>query len=129
MPGVLARGDGTVMTVLTGIRGLAVVDGLERRQPTAATGMAGFAQIGGDRMVARFARGHGAVVATLAAVSGLTVIDGTQGVPVVAGMTSLTHIAGDGMSTGLKGGATDPIVTAGLGTGLARHQAVVEGRA
>ena len=55
-------------------------------------------------------------------------INGPQRVPVVAGMTPFAQVGGDGMTRRFKGARTDAVMTSGAGTGLARHQGMVERR-
>ena len=71
-------------------------------------------------------RSDGAIMTVLATISSLTVIDRIRRQPVVTGMTGLTHIAGNGMRTGLKGGTTNTVMTTRLGTRLTRDRAVIE---
>ena len=73
MTDVLARGDGTVMTVLTGIRGLAVIKRCDHGQEAGAD-VASFTEVGRERMGRVFTNGQHAVMTVNATVRGLAVI-------------------------------------------------------
>ena len=95
MIGSLAGGDSPVMTVLTYISCLSMVDGHYVTLPAWAGGMTGLARLGGDRMSGRLVGGIGAGVARGATVAGLIVREWRhKRQPQICRMTQLAAFGG-----------------------------------
>ena len=74
--GTFAAGDGAVMTVLTQVGGLAMIQRYDIGIPSRAGGMAGLANIGGHRMGSRFVGGVGTGMTGGTGIGCLSVIKG-----------------------------------------------------
>jgi hypothetical protein len=111
-----AGGNGAVVTVLTRVHGLAMIERYQHRNPNVG-GMTGLAEISGYRMGSGFVRRICAGMTCRASIGGLVMWErDNEWRPNIRGMTGIALFTGQWMSTGFVCSGADTVMTIGVVT-------------